>query len=311
MNIWRLNVRETQIDECVNSYMFAVDRRPRNPEIQRGDLLLLQLVLSDAKKRNKENKRIEYALIFDHYAEDYDGTISRYYWPMAGKTWRWILYCSEIVTTIPFSLENLPLSTSYAGQTNPIKINERDVAKITPFLLRYYQQPVEEIGSKIHRIREEIPSPENVLWDLIRNNDRIVEEAPDKIEWRTVPATREIKRNPEIPYTLKELYNFKCQICEHDFKPRYGQAYSETHHIIALSRGGVDHSNNLIVVCPNHHRIIHEAKPVFDRSKLAFVYRNGLQEHLQLKNHFKDLGLLEKIRSWSSGRCRTIEKEKL
>ena len=152
---------------------------------------------------------------------------------------------------------------------------------------------------------------ESKLWTLLRNNDRIVEDSPDQVEWVTVPERKEIRRNPELPLALKELYDYKCQVCKEDFKLRYGKPYSETHHVIWLSRGGVDHSNNLIVVCPNHHRIIHETKPDFDRKNIAFVYPNGLHEHLQLKGHLKDPDLLEKMIEWSSKRREIIAREKL
>ena len=39
----RLNVREAQIDECIQKSMFAFSFRPQNPELQQGELLLLQL----------------------------------------------------------------------------------------------------------------------------------------------------------------------------------------------------------------------------------------------------------------------------
>lgn len=310
MNIWRLNVRDIQIAECIHWKKFAFDNPPRNPEVQKGDILLLQLVLADARRFDKENSRIEFALIFDHFEEDYDGTSSAYYWPKAGKTWRWILFCNDVVPTIPFSLESLFLSASYFGQSNPIRILDEDKIKIMPYLLRYAALSVAEIGKKIHSILVHDSTAEDKLWILLRNNDRIVEDSPDQIEWVSVPERKEIKRNPELPVALKELYNYKCQVCSYDFKPKYGTPYSETHHVIWLSRGGVDHSNNLIVICPNHHRIIHETKPSFDRYNLAFVYPNGFQEHLKLTDHFKDSVLLQKMIEWSSQRNDAIRKEK-
>lgn len=309
MNVWRLNVRETQIGECIRSKKFALAGRPRNPAIQKDDILLLQLVDRDAHKLRKENARVEFALIFDHYTEDYNGSVSMQYWPNAGKTWRWILHCSDIIPTIPFSLDNLHLKQNYAGQKNPMWIVDEDKGKILPYIVQYIK--VEEIGWRIRDAVAQGPSNrEQILWSMIQNNDRIVEDSPDRIDFITVPEHKEIKRNPELPCILKEIYNFKCQICGFDFKPRYSVPYSETHHMIWLSRGGIDHSNNLVVICPNHHRIIHEVQPSFDRHELAFVYPNGLVEHLQLTNHFKDYLLFQKIEHWSNEREKTIEKER-
>ena len=308
MNVWRLNVKETQVGECIQYRLFAFRTRPTNPEIQKGDILLLQLVSVHARKLGKENSRIEFALVFDHYTEDYDGSISSHYWPHAGKTWRWILHCSDIITTVPFSLENINLSHDYSGEVNPRRIETKDVGLILPYVLSYGE--AEEIGPKVHRVLEQSSSREYTLWSLLNNTDRIVENSPSEVEWVTVPEIKQLKRNPELPCLLKELYGFRCQVCGFDFKPRYGVPYSETHHVIWMSRGGVDHSNNIIVVCPNHHRIIHNANPKFDRAELAFVYPNGLRESLQLKNHLKDFALLQRIEEMSTVRAQRISVEK-
>jgi hypothetical protein len=310
MNIWRLNVKETQIGECIRSKKFAFDTKPRYPEIDTGDYLLLQLVSADAARLEKSNARIEFALIFDHYEEDYDGSISAHYWPKAGKTWRWILHCTDIIPTVPFSLENLPLSKSYAGQTNPMHIHVEDINKVVPYILRYGK--IEEIGTRVHDALRKEPAQRNYrLWSLIQNNDRIVEDSPDQIRYRFEPERREIQRNPELPVLLKELYEYKCQVCGDAFWRRYDYPYQETHHVIWLSRGGVDHSNNLIVVCPNHHRIIHEVKPKFNRKNNVFIYHNGLEESLLLNKHLKDAKLQTQIEKWAAVRLKNIKKRKI
>ena len=112
----RLNVRSTQIRECIEKSMFAVDREPR---FVSGEILLLQLVKSEARDLGKLVSRIEFALVYDHYERDHAGEISRHHWPQANKIWKYILFCSKTIPTVPFSLENLSLSRNYAGQTKP------------------------------------------------------------------------------------------------------------------------------------------------------------------------------------------------
>lgn len=84
---------------------------------------------------------------------------------------------------------------------------------------------------------------------------------------------------------LKKKYKNACQICKFSFKDQYGQDYSEGHHIKPFAKSE-DHSpDNILILCPNHHRIIHKAKPKFDRQKKAFIYKNGLIEELSLNIH--------------------------
>lgn len=49
----------------------------------------------------------------------------------------------------------------------------------------------------------------------------------------------------------KQLSHLPCQICG------WKEASRDIHHIIPVSKGGKNELNNLIVVCPNHHRMIH------------------------------------------------------
>jgi len=105
----RLNVQFTQIEECIRLSLFAVDMLPKNPRLRAGEELLLQLVKGDAARLGKLDSRVEFALIFDNVEEDTTGQVSRKHWPNAGKSWKYILHCSETVPTIPFSLEKLEL----------------------------------------------------------------------------------------------------------------------------------------------------------------------------------------------------------
>ncbi|HEU4415753.1 MAG TPA: hypothetical protein VFT65_13280 [Candidatus Angelobacter sp.] len=125
-----------QLEACKKKIMFALHNKPKNPELHHGELLLLQLIKGEAEKLDKTNGRIEFILVFDHLQPDPDGKISRKNWPSEDRVWKWILYCSEIFSTTPFSLENLNLSKNYAGQTNPRYIDPKDEKLILEHISR-------------------------------------------------------------------------------------------------------------------------------------------------------------------------------
>jgi len=267
----RLNVKSTQIRECIEKAMFAVDREPR---FNSGEILLLQLVKSEARELGKLQSRIEFALIFDHYEPDHTGEISRRHWPNAGKSWKFILYCSETIPTVPFSLENLPLTGNYIGQTNPMRINSQDEKLILPFMwgqVSGYQWR-DEFGPK--RIRDTIAN-----YDVVATLQK-----PKKI---IVPEHEEFYRDPLLSESLKSVYDHRCQICGMNFRVKYDEPFAETHHVKPLSRGGLDVGNNIVVICPNHHRIIHKTEPVFEKSRFLFRYPNGLEERLLFADHLE------------------------
>jgi hypothetical protein len=277
----RLNVRRAQIDECIESSMFALSALP-SPELQKGEPLLLQLVKQDAGKLAKIHSRIDFVLIFDYLERDFDGSISRAHWPAEGRTWRWIVYGAATVPTIPFSLEELPLAHAYDGQDNARYIDPADERLILPFIQwSLAKSPQRDL---------QIIAPDGVAKEFgtlrtlsgIYNHDRIAILSPPTT--RTV-SVEQFERNPWLAETLKSYYNHHCQVCDQDFKPRYGVAMADSHHIQYLRNGGPDISGNIVVLCPNHHRVVHATDARFDRSTQTYIYPNGLREPLVLPDH--------------------------
>lgn len=93
------------------------------------------------------------------------------------------------------------------------------------------------------------------------------------------------KLNRDLIDRLKRNYDYRCQICGRSFGEFYGVDLAECHHIEPFSRSLNNDANNLLIVCPNHHRIIHAASPTFDRARKLYLYQNGREEPLQLNEH--------------------------
>ena len=55
--------------------------------------------------------------------------------------------------------------------------------------------------------------------------------------------------------TIKRIFNnLGCEICS------WNETICDLHHVISVKDGGKNDIKNLIMVCPNHHRIIHMGK---------------------------------------------------
>lgn len=78
--------------------------------------------------------------------------------------------------------------------------------------------------------------------------------------------TKTYRRNPVLSSLLKQKHGDKCQICGTTFKIDRG-FFCDTHHLKPMWTGGVDVSDNILVLCPNHHRIL-------DRSRIEIISRN-------------------------------------
>lgn len=91
--------------------------------------------------------------------------------------------------------------------------------------------------------------------------------------------------NREVGDYLKALYDFRCQICGSNVGKIYSAAVAECHHIDHFVRSLDNTAENLLILCPNHHRIIHAANPIFVRGENIFRYPNGHIEALTVNWH--------------------------
>ena len=80
-----------------------------------------------------------------------------------------------------------------------------------------------------------------------------VKYAKDTTQRNDVIASR-IIRDTVITRRLKDLYGYRCQVCDTNIKTPAGY-YAEAAHIKPLGRphNGPDTMANVICLCPNHH----------------------------------------------------------
>lgn len=84
----------------------------------------------------------------------------------------------------------------------------------------------------------------------------------------------------EIGEALKRLYKNQCQICKYGFLDRYGVALSEAHHIDPFVKSLNNNAENILILCPNHHRVIHKSHPKYDMKRSVYLFNNGLEEKI-------------------------------
>jgi len=93
------------------------------------------------------------------------------------------------------------------------------------------------------------------------------------------------KLDKTIGDNLKLIYGYKCQICGLFIGESYNAKVIHTHHIEYFSISLNNNADNIMVICPNHHSIIHATNPVFDRKNKIYKYPNGYVEGLKLNLH--------------------------
>jgi hypothetical protein len=97
--------------------------------------------------------------------------------------------------------------------------------------------------------------------------------------------TKHRSYNISIIKQLKLLYRHECQICGLAPFPKTSGDICEAHHIDYFIDSHNNDSSNLLILCPNHHRLIHLLHPRFDHDMLAFTFEDGQVMPIVLNRH--------------------------
>jgi hypothetical protein len=84
-------------------------------------------------------------------------------------------------------------------------------------------------------------------------DDEHAVSSPERYE----ALTTLMERDEEVVSLIKKLRGPQCQICGATFQTKTGSFYAEVDHLATLSKGGLDISQNMLVLCAHHHRQFH------------------------------------------------------
>ncbi len=138
------------------------------------------------------------------------------------------------------------------------------------------------VSNDITFLRDSVKHQTEKVMETGFNYD-VVDEKAGIFEDKRITKIRKLNRS--IGANLKLLYDYRCQICGKAIGKDYGSNVVEAHHIDYFVESLNNDSDNQLIVCPNHHSIIHDVNPVFDRKKLIYLYPNGIQEGLKINMH--------------------------
>ncbi len=90
---------------------------------------------------------------------------------------------------------------------------------------------------------------QNIILQYLTNTELIDDNVIEKSF-----TTKGFKRDNYLISKIKVERGFKCQICGFTMKKRDGSFYIEAAHIIAKKSKGTENRNNILLLCPNHHK---------------------------------------------------------
>ncbi len=137
-------------------------------------------------------------------------------------------------------------------------IKEKGDSKIK--LRKIYQRYLDDLSADDEpSIVDEIEQAEiaNHLKDKTKTD--LIEELQNSENHSSEKVTvnhKSYKRNNKIIALIKTLRDFKCQICGQFILKRDGSKYIEAAHIVPKHKMGNENPDNIILLCPNHHKEI-------------------------------------------------------
>lgn len=98
-------------------------------------------------------------------------------------------------------------------------------------------------------------------------------------------SSKSFKRDNRTIAQIKILRDFKCQICSTTIKKKDGTFYIEAAHIEPKHRKGRETPDNILLLCPNHHKEFDFGDRnilLHDKEKIHFTL-NGQEHNISLK----------------------------
>jgi len=125
------------------------------------------------------------------------------------------------------------------------------------------------------------------LDTALKELDGRMEKVP--LEKRMIEINKTFRNDSFIVKMIKERYEYRCQFpgCMAKVRTKSGKDYVEVAHITPVSEGGKSLLNNLLVLCPNHHK-------EFDLGNRTITKRND--DMIAFKLNGKDYEIYLKLR---------------
>jgi 5-methylcytosine-specific restriction endonuclease McrA len=119
-------------------------------------------------------------------------------------------------------------------------------------------EPYEESYPADKSVTQQIELEKEILRDLTdEKRKKLIEELKaltPSMPQQVVINGKTYDRDNKTIATLKILRDFKCQICGNSILKKNGERYIEAAHIKRKSEKGSETPDNILVLCPNHHK---------------------------------------------------------
>ena len=76
-------------------------------------------------------------------------------------------------------------------------------------------------------------------------------------------------------------------MCGSKVGAEFGKEIVEAHHIEYFSKTQNNDASNIIILCPNCHRLIHSCNPIYHKKEVYFEFDDGKKISIKNPGHLK------------------------
>jgi 5-methylcytosine-specific restriction protein A len=154
--------------------------------------------------------------------------------------------------------------------------------KMRDIYAKYLAVPIEtpdeqEQKEIVREFKNQNKTKEEIIAELLS----LKPTDPEEVTLRS----KSFKRDNRTIAQIKILRDFKCQICSTTIKMKAGTFYIEAAHIEPKHRKGRETPDNIILLCPNHHKEFDFGDRIIslhNQDNIHFTL-NGLEHKISLK----------------------------
>ena len=206
-------------------------------------------------------------------------------------------------------LEGNQNGTLYHSDTNGVEVHLFEVFKKAVYTYRgivklvekpYQSEQLDDAG----QLRKVWIFPIQPIAEIVLSEKEIVKLTDQELAKRTInkakkPEAKSIEtvvyyRDPYLKEMVKRIAEGKCQYCGNDapFIDNNGQPYLEEHHVKRLADGGSDTIDNVVAICPNCHRRVHNLNNAEEIVELTDIAKKN-KEKMQWLLAYRKMDLSE------------------
>jgi predicted HNH restriction endonuclease len=277
-------------------YLDLMKKAKRRPDLDELKMMLYYLDNYDQVKEFNDklfelkffppNKFIASSLI--HFIEDYQISIELKNWILLQKSKR--NYQSLFIHLICLcKTEEEALNIINEAKKHGVKLDESWVSIFDSFYriknsqIEWKKIQKSKFYDRFPQMYEDFCKMKTNYFNSISPKqliENLLEKEPNTYDTQKTVQTSVYYRSIYIKEFARIVANGICQLCDNEapFLDKQGNPFLEVHHIHYLSKGGTDTIDNVVAICPNCHRKVHQLELEEDVKKL----KDKAQENLEV-----------------------------